>query len=132
MVPGNLRLVLWIGSSHSDLRKLSEDVRDVIRFGLFQAQQSQTPRSAKPLKGFGGAGVLEIVATDESGTYRGAYTVKFRGVVYVLHVFQKKSTSGIATPKREIELIKSRLADARAHYEEHKYEYENREAQKEE
>jgi phage-related protein len=106
---------------------MSEDVRDVIGFGLFEAQQGKKPRSAKPLKGFGGAGVLEIVAKDEAGTYRGVYTVKFAGAVYVLHVFQKRSTRGIATPAREMELINSRLADAKTHYEEHRDEYERRE-----
>jgi phage-related protein len=83
------------------------------------------PRSAKPLKGFGGASVLEIVARDEAGTYRGVYTVKFSGVVYVLHVFQKKSTFGIATPKHELDLIKSRLNEAKAHHQRHRHELEN-------
>jgi len=64
---------------------------------------------AKPLQGFGGAGVIEIVANDDGGTYRAVYTVRFADIVYVLHCFQKKSRSGISTPKQEIDLIKARL-----------------------
>ena len=72
--------------------------------------------NAKPLKGFGGAGVLEIVEDNDGDTYRGVYTVKFAGVVYVLHAFQKKSTKGVSTPKHEIDLIKDRLKRAEEHY----------------
>ena len=64
---------------------------------------------AKPLRGFGGAGVLEIVEDHSSGTYRAVYTVRFAGRIYVLHAFQKKSRSGIKTPKSEIDLVKARL-----------------------
>jgi len=71
---------------------------------------------AKPLQGFGGAGVLEIVSDDDGNTYRAAYTVKFTGVVYVLHAFQKKSTKGVGTPQREIELIRDRMKRAEEHY----------------
>ncbi|HUB23923.1 MAG TPA: type II toxin-antitoxin system RelE/ParE family toxin [Tepidisphaeraceae bacterium] len=124
MAAANLKPVVWIGSSVSDLRRSPEDVRDVIGFGLFEAQQGRMPRSSKPLQGFGSAGVLEIIAANERGTYRGVYTVKFGGVVYVLHVFQKRSTRGIATPRHEMDLIRSRLAAARSHYEEHRHEYE--------
>jgi len=71
---------------------------------------------AKSLKGFGGRGVLEIVDDFDGDTYRAVYTVKFAGVIYVLHAFQKKSRKGIATPKHEIELIKARLKRAESHY----------------
>ncbi len=67
------------------------------------------PMEAKPLKGFGGAGVLEIIENFVGNTYRAVYTVKFAKVVYVLHCFQKKSKSGIKTPQHEIDLIKQRL-----------------------
>ena len=72
--------------------------------------------AAKALKGFGGRGVLEIVDDFDGDTYRAVYTVKFAGVVYVLHAFQKKSKKGIATPQREIDLIKARLKRAEEHY----------------
>jgi len=79
---------------------------------LYAAQQGETDPAAKPMKGFGGASVLEIVSRDEAGTWRAVYTVRYQEAIYVLHAFQKKSKSGIATPKQEIELIKRRLAEA--------------------
>jgi phage-related protein len=75
--------------------------------------------SAKPLKGFGSAAVLEIVDNSNGNAYRAVYTIKFALAVYVLHVFQKKSTKGIATPKVDIDLIKLRLTAASKHYEKH-------------
>ncbi len=81
-------------------------------YALYRAQLGETPASAKPLRGFGGASVLEIVRDHDGDTYRAVYTVRFETAVYVLHVFQKKSTRGIATPKREIDLIRARLARA--------------------
>lgn len=87
-------------------------------FALHQAQKGLKSDHAKPFKGFGGASVLEIVEMDESGTYRAVYTVKFKEIIYVLHVFQKKSKSGIATPKQQIDLIRSRLKQAEVMYEE--------------
>ena len=80
------------------------------------AQLGSESPVAKPLKGFGGRGVLEIVDDFDGDTYRAVYTVKFAGVIYVLHAFQKKSKKGIATPKHEIELIKARLKRAENHY----------------
>ena len=71
---------------------------------------------AKPLKGFGGAGVLEIVEDDDGNTYRAVYTIRFARAVYVLHVFQKKSKSGIRTPQEEVERVKARLRAAKKHY----------------
>ena len=72
--------------------------------------------AAKALRGFGGRTVLELVEDFDSDTYRAVYTVRFAGVVYVLHAFQKKAKKGIATPQQDIELIKSRLRDAELHY----------------
>ena len=85
-------------------------------FALRRAQAGGKHMDAKPLRGFGGAGVLEIVSDDDGNTYRAAYTVKFTGVVYVLHAFQKKSTKGVGTPQREIELIRDRMKRAEEHY----------------
>ncbi len=82
------------------------------------AQQGEKHESTKPLQGFGGAGVLEVIDDFDGDTYRAVYTVKFKGVVYVLHAFQKKSKKGIATPKEEIDLVKKRLKAAEEHYKE--------------
>lgn len=76
--------------------------------------------SAKPLKGFKGAGVLEVVENYDGDTYRAVYTVRFAEVIYVLHCFQKKSKSGIATPKQDLDLIQARLKTAEVEYEEWK------------
>jgi phage-related protein len=105
----------WIGRSLDDLRNFPEEVRQTIGFGLWQAQQGGKHVDAKPLKGLGG-GVVEIVADERGGAFRGVYTVKFSGAVYVLHVFQKKSKKGIATPKHEMDLIRTRLRLAADHY----------------
>ena len=72
----------------------------------------ETDPAAKPLKGFGGASVMEIIDRYDTNTYRAVYSVQFANVIYVLHVFQKKSKSGIATPQKDIELIRSRLTVA--------------------
>ena len=85
-------------------------------YALFQAQLGRKAPSAKPLAGFGGAGVLEIIDDFQKNTYRAVYTVKFSDLVYVLHVFQKKSKKGIATPKVKVDLIKARRKFAEQHY----------------
>lgn len=77
-------------------------------FALYVAQAGETHHSAKPLHGLG-SGVMEIAASDRSGTFRAVYTVSFQDSIYVLHAFQKKSKSGIATPKAEIDLVRRRL-----------------------
>jgi phage-related protein len=83
---------------------------------LYTAQQGETDPAAKPLKGFGGARVMEIVDRHATNAYRAVYTVQFAGRIYVLHAFQKKSKKGITTPQRDIELIRQRLAAAELHY----------------
>jgi len=108
--------VVWIGSSLDDLRKFPSEVRDVVGYALYLAQTGNKHRDAKPLRGFGGAGVLEVVEDFDGDTYRAVYTVKFAGTVYVLHAFQKKSKQGIATPKQDIDLIKERLKRAQEHH----------------
>lgn len=101
--------VYWIGKSLEDLRNFSAEVRRNIGFALHYAQMGEKHPSAKPLKGFGGAGVLEIVEAHDGSAYRAVYTVKFSDAVYVLHVFQKKSKTRTKTPKQEIDLVKKRL-----------------------
>ena len=99
----------WLGSSKKDLMALPMGVRRFFGHALDFAQHGQQHDAAKVLKGFGGAGVLEIIDYDQGSTYRAAYTVKFREAVFVLHVFQKKSKSGIATPKPDMNIIRERL-----------------------
>ena len=111
-MPEARKPVRWIATSLRDLRSLPSPVRIDIGHALFTAQEGRIDPAAKPLKGFGGASVLEIVASHHGNAWRAVYTVRFEDAIYVLHVFQKKSTKGIATPAREIDLIKQRLAVA--------------------
>ena len=106
----------WIASSYKDLMALPPDVRRRFGYALSLAQMGDQDDAAKVLKGFGGAGVLEVVEDDAGGTYRGVYTVKYAEAVFVLHCFQKKSKRGIATPKSDMDIIRARLkvADALA------------------
>jgi phage-related protein len=103
----------WVGSSKDDLSDFPPDVRRRVGGALWDAQRGLKAPYAKPLRGFGGAGVLEIVDDHDGDTYRAIYTVRFPGVVYVLHAFQKKSKRGVATPKHELNLIEQRLNRAR-------------------
>ena len=107
-----LKPVRWIGSCLEDLRLFPAEVRKDVGYAIYAAQKGDTDPSAKPMKGFSGASVMEIVAPFDGNTWRTVYTVRLKGVVYVLHAFQKKSKSGIATPKKEIDLIHGRLAIA--------------------
>ncbi len=109
--------LLWIRSSHKDLLTFPEEVIDTIGHALGLAQNGEKFHDAKPLKGLG-SGVLEVIEDYNTDTYRAVYTVQFEKAVYVLHCFQKKSKSGISTPKQEIELIKKRLKEAEADYKE--------------
>jgi len=109
--------MIWIGSSRRDLKAFPPEVKDVIGYALYQAQIGLKAPSVKPLRGFGGANVLEVVEDYRTDTYRAVYTVKFSDTVYVLHAFQKKSKKGIATPKPDLDLIKRRLEVAQEDYE---------------
>lgn len=122
-----LRALNFIGSARGDLKAFPEEVRQDIGYALFEAQRGQKPATAKPLQGFGGAGVLEVLERHAGDTYRAVYTVNFRHVVYVLHCFQKKAKHGIKTPQQEIELIKQRLRVAEQDYETHYRASEERE-----
>lgn len=104
-----LKPVYWVSSSQKDLRACPDDVRDVFGYALYLAQTGDKHEQAKPLKGFGGAGVLEVVEDHDGSTYRAVYTLQVVDAVYVLHVFQKKAKRGVATPKRDLDLIKKRL-----------------------
>ena len=103
------KLLVWIGSSKKDLMVLPVEVRKFFGHALDFAQRGDRHEAAKVMKGFGGAGVLEVVEDDAGGTYRAVYTVKFENAVFVLHCFQKKSRQGIATPKKDMDIIRARL-----------------------
>ena len=107
--PPSLKPLYWVGSSKRDLLSLPDPVEDLFGYALYLAQDGKKHEQAKPLKGFGSAGVLEVVEDWDRSTYRAVYTVRFEGVVFVLHIFQKKSKRGAATPKADIDLIRERL-----------------------
>lgn len=109
-----LKEVAWIGSAKKDLRDFPKNVQREIGFALHQVQEGKHPMQAKPLHGLG-SGILEIVCDYDTNTYRAVYAVKLGDRVFVLHTFQKKSKSGIKTPKQDIDLIKQRLAIAKAY-----------------
>ncbi len=106
----------WIGSTLEDLKAFPKEVREVMGYALYLAQCGGKHPGAKPLKGFGGAGVLEVVDDHDGDTYRTVYTVKLADAVYVLHAFQKKSKKGARTPKPDIDRIKERLKRAQEHH----------------
>jgi len=108
--------VRWVGASKKEIQKLPKEVRQVFGQAIYDAQTGKKHPGAKPLKGFSGAGVLEVIEDELGSTYRAVYTVKFADIVYVLSVFQKKSKSGRKTPKEEIDKIKSRFQEAEKDY----------------
>ena len=109
--------IWWIASTLDDLREMSEEVRSVIGFALRLAQRGESHPDSRKMRG-DLHDVIEIVISDAGDAFRAMYTVKLKGAVYVLHVFQKKSKKGIATPQADLNLIRKRLKDARKHYEE--------------
>ena len=109
-----LKPLRWIGSAKKDLLSMPDQAQQVFGFALYQAQIGLLHPGAKPLKGFGSSGVLEIVEDWRGNTYRAVYTVRFAQAVYVLHCFQMKSKRGIGTPKPEMDLIRARLKQAEA------------------
>ncbi len=109
---GAERPLIWVGSTRRDLRGFPRQVRRDIGQALYAAQQRETDPATKPLEGFGGRSVVEIITDHEGDTRRAVYAVRFAEAVYVLHAFQKKSKRGIGTPKRDMDLIHQRLAEA--------------------
>jgi phage-related protein len=106
----------WIGNSLKNTRDFPEEVRQEVGFSIQLAQKGGKAANAVPLVGFGSAKVLEVIIDDCGDTFRAIYTVKFRRAIYVLHAFKKKSKKGRETPRPEVNLIKSRLELAEAHY----------------
>jgi phage-related protein len=113
-----MKPVVWIGSSRKDMRDLPEDVQSDFGHSLRDIQMGKDPGNSKLLKHLGVSGISEISVDDREGTFRAVYTVEFKDVIAVLHVFQKKSKLGIATPRKEIDLILQRLKQARIEYHE--------------
>ena len=98
----------WIGSSREDLKAFPDEVQQAFGFALYQVQLGEMPPSAKPLKG-SLCGVYELRERHDGNAYRAVYLAKLRHKIYVLHCFQKKSTHGIATPSKDMDLIMQRL-----------------------
>jgi phage-related protein len=116
MQPEPPKPLTWVSSSKRDYIRFPDQVQDDMGYALFVAQMGERPRNAKPIKGFKGAGVLEIVEDYDGDTFRAVYTVRFAQRLYVLHAFQKKSKRGIETPKHEIRLVEQRLRAAEEDY----------------
>ena len=114
--PATPKPLEWVGSSKANLAAFPGPARREAGYALYLAQIGMKAVKAKPLQGFGGAGVLEVVTHHDGNTFRAVYTVKFAKAVFVLHAFQKKSKKGIQTPQAEIELVKRRLRIAAEEY----------------
>ena len=127
-----LKPVVWIASSREDLRRFPRPVQKRMGDALFAAQVSEKHEHAKPLKGFGGATVLEIVERYDTDAYRAVYTVALSEGVYVLHAFQKKSKEGRSTPQHDIAIIQQRLQVARETNEQLRSQREEQEKQERE
>ncbi len=110
-----MKPLIWVGSSLENLRAFPEAVRGEIGYALYLAQTGDKHPAAKPLAGFWGASVLEAVEDFVGDTYRVVYTVRLSYAVYVLHSFQKKAKRGIATPTRDLDIIRARLRRAEEH-----------------
>lgn len=108
--------VKWVGSAKRDLDAMPDDVKDVFGHAIDLAQAGGKHVDAKHLSGFGSAGILEVVEDHQGDTFRAVYTVRLAGWVYVLHCFQKKSKTGIKTPRGDLDLIKLRLKAAEQDY----------------
>ncbi|MBI1930687.1 type II toxin-antitoxin system RelE/ParE family toxin [Candidatus Poribacteria bacterium] len=102
-----IKPVVWVGTSHDDLKQFPDDVQDEMGYALYVAQMGDKHPKAKLLKGF--SGVWEIRSDYATDTYRAVYATKIGDAIYALHAFQKKSKRGISTPKKEVDLIRQRL-----------------------
>ncbi len=109
------KLLYWEGSSKKDFKEFPVDVQKDMGVAVFVVQLGGTPDSDKLWKGLG-SGVYELVEDHRGDTFRAVYTVRFGDAVHVLHTFQKKSKSGIATPQPDVELIEKRLKAVLARY----------------
>ena len=112
MSPMTRKPIKWVGSAKRDLDAMPEDVKDAFGYAIDLAQAGGKHPDAKPLSGFGSAGVIEVVEDHRGDTFRAVYTVRLAGWIYVLHCFQKKSKGGIKTPKEDLEVIRIRMKAA--------------------
>jgi len=110
-----MKNLIWWNSAKRDLAQMPAEVQDAFGYALYLAQVGKKHEHVKPLKGFGGASVLEVVEAFDGDAYRAVYTVAIADAIYVLHCFQKKSKSGKSTPLPDIELIRARLQAALKH-----------------
>ncbi len=111
-IQANLKPVVWVASTREDLKSFPREVRRNVGKALDEAQRGSKADAAKPLKGFGGAGVLEVVENFYGDTYRAVYTVRLEGYIFVLHCFQKKAKHGVATTKQDLDLVHRRYRNA--------------------
>ena len=107
-----LKPLIWVGPSRHEFYAMPAEVKSHMGYALYVAQLGGKHRDANPLKGFGGAGVVEIVKDHRGNTFRAVYTVRLAGAIYVLHAFQKKSKTGAKTAKSTMHLIAIRLREA--------------------
>lgn len=112
MEANSLKPLVWVATSREDLKDFPDEVQRSMGYALYLAQAGRKHLDAKPLKGFGGAGVLEVVDDFDGNAFRAVYTIKLAGVVYVLHAFQKKSKRGVKTSSADIDKVKARLKEA--------------------
>ena len=108
-----MKPVTWMGDSRRRLKAFPQAVRYEIGQALYQAQLGEDHPSASPMRGLN---AVEIVSAYRGGAYRGIYTTEFAGEIYVLHCFQKKSKRGSKTPKRDLELLRKRIAEAQLQF----------------
>lgn len=111
LTPSAIRPLVWLGDSKNSIRSFPEGAQKLLGDELQLIQFGGMPKDAKPFKGVG-SGVLEIALRYASDAYRVVLAVQIGPRIYVLHAFQKKSKKGIATPRRDVELIKRRYAEA--------------------
>lgn len=114
----SMKPLRWVGSSRKDMRAMPEEVQSEFGHSLREVQKGKDPGNTRPLKHLNESGISEVRVYDRGGTFRTVYTVEFRDMIVVLHVFQKKSKEGIETPKKEIDLVLQRLKQARIEYHE--------------
>lgn len=112
------KALIWLGSSKKDFMEFPDEIRKEMGHCLYVAQTGDKPRQSKVLKGFGNASISEVIAKDAHGTYRTMYTVQMEKAVFVLHAFQKKSKTGIKTPKEDMRLVEQRLQVVQTAYRE--------------
>lgn len=115
MTDPGIKPLVWIGPSKASLLAMPEEIQDAFGYAIHLAQVGKKSPPSKPLKGFGSAGILEVVESWRGDAYRAVYAVKFSNAVYVLHCFQKKSRKGIGTPKIDLDQIRERLKTAQDH-----------------